>query len=61
MEIPRGGTQNQINYILFNRKHSGCLRNVKTYRGANADSDPYLVYVKFNMILSTKWNLVRKK
>lgn len=58
---PDGGTFNQIDHILINRRFSGCIRNVRTYRGADADSDHYLVYAKFNLRLATKWNLKKKK
>lgn len=31
------------------------------YRGADADSDYYLVYAKFNLRLSAKWILIKMK
>lgn len=34
---------------------------MRTYKGADADSDHYLVYAKFKLRLATKWNLEKKK
>lgn len=46
-------TYYQIDHIFINKKHSGCMRNVRTYRGVDANFDHYLVYAKFNLRLST--------
>lgn len=58
---PDGRTFSQIHHILIDRRHNGYIRNVRTYRGADVDSDHYLIYAKFNLRLSTKWNRVKKK
>jgi hypothetical protein len=58
---PDGRTFNQIDHVLIDRRFRGCVRNVRTYRGADADSDHYLVYAKFNLRLATKWNLEKRK
>jgi len=34
---------------------------VRRYGGSDADSDYYLVYAKFNLRLSAKWNQEKKK
>jgi len=58
---PDGRTFNQIYHILIDRRFRGCIRNVTMYREADADSDHYLVYAKFNLTLATKWNLEKKE
>ena len=60
-KFPDGRTFSQINHILIDRRFRGCIRNVRTYRGADADSDHYLAYAKFNLRLATKWNLEKRK
>ncbi|KAE9537576.1 hypothetical protein AGLY_006599 [Aphis glycines] len=58
---PNGRIFNQIDLVLIDRRFRGCVRNVRTNRGADADSDHYLVYAKFNLRLATKWNLEKRK
>lgn len=57
---PDGKTHNQIYQILINRRHRECIKNVRMYRGTDADSDHYLVYARFNSRLPTRWNLGKK-
>ena len=40
---PDGVTFNQTNHLLIERRHKSNLMNVRSYRGANIDSDHYLV------------------
>jgi len=58
---PDDWTHNQIDHILINKRHSSCTQKLRTFRGANADSDHYLLYVKFNLKLSVKWNMTTRK
>lgn len=51
---PSGNTENQIDHILATRGISRKTTNTRTYRGANADSDHYMVMAKIN-------NLEKKK
>ncbi|XP_050439094.1 uncharacterized protein LOC126844740 [Adelges cooleyi] len=61
---PNGRVHNQIDHIVINKRHASSIRKVRTYRGADADSDHYLLYhylfAQFNLRLSTKWNMVKK-
>ncbi|XP_008183016.1 craniofacial development protein 2-like [Acyrthosiphon pisum] len=52
---PDGHTKNQINYVLIDKKHKGCINNVRSYRGADADSDHYLLIIQFKLKLSCRW------
>jgi hypothetical protein len=45
---------------MISKRHASSIRKVKTYRGADADSDHYLLFAQFNLRLSTKWNMVKK-
>ena len=40
---PDGVTFNQIDHLLMYRRHKFILMDVRSYRGANIDSDHYLV------------------
>lgn len=58
---PDGRTQNQIDHILLNKRHGSCIQKVRSYRGADADTDHYLLYAKFILRLSVKSKLTSKK
>jgi arginyl-tRNA--protein-N-Asp/Glu arginylyltransferase len=45
---------------MINKRHASCIRKVRTFRGADVDSDHYLLFAQFNHRLSTKWNMVKK-
>ena len=52
-----GITTNQIDHILMSSRHISGLQDVRTYRGANIDSDHYLVLAKVKARISTVRNL----
>ncbi|KAE9521335.1 hypothetical protein AGLY_018266 [Aphis glycines] len=58
---PDGRTKNQIDHILINKRHGSCIQKVRSYRGADADTDHYLLYAKFIIRLSVKWRMASKK
>lgn len=45
---PNGKTKNQIDYVLIEMKHLKRVTDVRSYRGADADSDHFLVITKLN-------------
>ena len=51
---PDGNTTNQINHMLVKRKFRISLLDVRAYRGADCDSDHYLVISRILMKLTTK-------
>jgi endonuclease/exonuclease/phosphatase family metal-dependent hydrolase len=40
---PDGNTTNQIDHILIDIHHKSNLQDMRSYRGANMDSDHYLI------------------
>ena len=49
---PDGVTYNQIDHLLIDRQHRGNIVDVRTYRGANVDSDHFLVLAKLRYRIS---------
>jgi len=41
--------------VLIDKKHAGCINNVRSYRGADSDSDQYLLITQFKLKLSCRW------
>jgi len=52
---PDAKTENQIDRVIVNRRHTTCITNVRSYRGADGDSDHYLVITKLMPKLSVSW------
>ena len=48
---PGGISRNQIDYIMFNKRFRNCIKQAKTYPGADMNSDHNPVVVKINMKL----------
>jgi endonuclease/exonuclease/phosphatase family metal-dependent hydrolase len=46
-------TFNQINHVLIDGRHVSDLLDVRTYRGANIDSDHFLVLTRIRSRIST--------
>ncbi|KAF0682285.1 craniofacial development protein 2-like, partial [Aphis craccivora] len=51
---PNRGVKNQIDHIIIQNKQKGYKQNLRSYRGADADSDHYLVIARFALRLSEK-------
>jgi len=52
---PDTRTKNQIDHVIVNRRHKTCITNVRSYRGADGDSDHYLVIANLVPKLSVSW------
>jgi len=48
---PNRVVKNQVDHIMIQNKQKKCIQNVRSYRGAGADSDHYLVIAKFTLRL----------
>lgn len=55
---PDGVTRNQIDHVLIDRRHYSNLRSVRTYRGANIDSNHHLVGVVITMRITMRKSFV---
>lgn len=49
---PDGKTKTQIDHVIIDKRYQTCIKNVRTYRGADGDSDHYLVIARFVLTLS---------
>ena len=52
MISPDGHTKNQIDHVLIDKNHKGCINNVRSYRDADSDSDHFLLITQFKLRLS---------
>uniref|UniRef100_A0A2S2QXA8 Craniofacial development protein 2 n=1 Tax=Sipha flava TaxID=143950 RepID=A0A2S2QXA8_9HEMI len=46
----------QIDHVLISNRYKSNITNVKSYRGADVDSDHYLVIGVFKSKMAIKWN-----
>jgi hypothetical protein len=60
---PDGGTRNQIDHIIIDTRHAKDIIDVKTCRGADCDSDHFLVQARLRQRLTTskKANMGKKE
>lgn len=59
---PDGRTSNQIDHVLIDARHISNLMDVRSYRGANVDSDHYLLATKIRArIANTKKDAYKRK
>ena len=54
---PDGQTVNQIDHVLIDRRHKSMLTDSRTFRGANVDSDHYLVIANIRTKLTNARNV----
>lgn len=55
-ESPDGVTKNQIDHCLIDGRHFSDVKNVKVCRGANVDSDHYMVVVDVRAHICRAWS-----
>lgn len=58
---PDGYTRNQIDHVLIDRRHGSDIQDVRSYRGADADSDHLLVKIKYKQRISMLQNSQTKR
>ena len=58
---PDGKTINQIDHVLIEKDLKECITHVRTYRGADIDSDHFLVGVKMRQLIPEKRNRQKNK
>lgn len=57
---PDGNTVNQIDHVLISRRHRSNLISTRSYRGANVDTDHYLVVSRIRARISNARKLPTK-
>lgn len=53
---PDDRSHNQIDHVLIEKRGASSIKNVRTYRGADCDSDHYLVNVHFRCRIASATN-----
>jgi endonuclease/exonuclease/phosphatase family metal-dependent hydrolase len=57
-----GKTTNQIDHVLIDARHNSNMMDVRSYKGANIDTDHYLVITRIRAKINTsKYNLNKAK
>ena len=57
---PDGKTHNQIDHILIDRKWHSSVIEIRSFRGADCDTDHYLVVAKVRERLAVRKQAVQK-
>ena len=57
---PDGKTHNQIDHILIDRRRQSSILGVRSFRGADCDTDHYLVVAKFRERLAVSKQAAQK-
>jgi hypothetical protein len=57
---PDGKTHNQINHILIDRRRHASILDVRSFKGADCDSDHHLVVAKVSERLAVSKRMVKK-
>jgi hypothetical protein len=57
---PDGKTNNQIDHVLIDRRWHSCILDVRSFRGADCDTDHYLVVAKVRERLSARKKAAQK-
>lgn len=52
---PNTVNKSQIDHIIIEKRHKSCISNIRIYRGADGDTDHYLVIADFSEKLSVRW------
>ncbi|XP_008184296.1 craniofacial development protein 2-like [Acyrthosiphon pisum] len=58
---PGGRFNSQIDHVVIDKRHKSSITNVRSYRGADADTDHYLVISDFKVKLSARWSNAKPK
>lgn len=58
---PDGSTKNQIDHVLIDKRHGSDILDVRSYRGADADSDHTLVKIRYKQRISSIYNSQNKR
>lgn len=58
---PDGKTKNQIDHIIIDKRHASDVMDIRSYRGADCDTDHYLVVMKYRQRISMTRKMKGKK
>lgn len=58
---PDGRTCNQIDHLAIDKEHRSWIKNIRSFRGADGDTDHYLVVATMTKKFSTSWKLKKGK